>query len=396
MATTNMTLILPEVSATLGPQWATQLNTALTLVDAHDHSTGKGVKVTPSGLNINTDLSLQSNDLTLVRTVAFDSQAAALSSSDIRSVYSVLGDLYWNNGSGTAVQITSGASVQSSASTISRAFERLAVNANKVILAGDTYSYLDTDTGSSVTYTLPAANAVSAGRFYEFKDSTGGAAANPITINRAGADTVDGGTQYIISQNYGSIRLVSDGTSKWMLNERKFTASKVVVTDANGNKTTATTSTTEVQLLAGLTSVKNITNWTSWTPTGNFTTNTTYTGVYRRVGDTGEFQVNMAFAGAPNLVDQDIDLPPGLTIDVSKLPGSANTQIVGTCQARNTGSTFESGVVKYGTTTTVNLYYFSATPNPSSIDQGTRTFPFTIGNTDAITATFSVPIVEYA
>lgn len=215
MATTNMTLILPTVSATLGPLWATELNTALTLVDSHDHSTGKGVKITPSGLNINTDLSLQSNDLTLVRTVALNSQAATLSASDVRAVYSVLGDLYWNNGSGTAVQITSGASVQSSASTISRAFERLAVNANKTILAGDAYSYLDTDTGSSVTYTLPAANSVSAGRFYEFKDSTGQAATNNITINRAGADTIDGATSLVINTNYGCNRLVSDGSTKW-------------------------------------------------------------------------------------------------------------------------------------------------------------------------------------
>lgn len=215
-----MTLILPTPSATLGPLWATQLNTALTLVDAHDHSTGKGVKVTPSGLNINTDLSFQSNSLTLVKTVAFDSQSATLASSNIRSVYSVSGDLYYNNGSGTPVQITSGTSVQSSASTIARAFERVAVNANKTILAADTYSFLDTDTGSAIVYTLPAANSVSAGRFYEFKDSTGGAASNNITINRAGADTIDGLTTLVINAAYGSTRLVSDGSTKWMIGTR--------------------------------------------------------------------------------------------------------------------------------------------------------------------------------
>lgn len=237
--TTNMTLVLPTVSATLGPLWASELNAALTLVDSHDHSTGKGVKVTPSGLNINDDLPLNSNDLTTVRTVALDSQSATLSASDIRAVYSVLGDLYWNNGSGTAVQITSGASVQSSASTIARAFERLSVNANKTILAADTYSYLDTDTGSSVTYTLPAANAVAAGRFYEFKDSTGQAATNNITINRAGADTIDGATSFVINANYGSVRLVSDGNSKWMLNP-SVTQSKITTFTSNGTWTKST------------------------------------------------------------------------------------------------------------------------------------------------------------
>lgn len=233
--TSNMSLVLPAVSATLGPLWASELNTALSLVDTHDHSSGKGVKVTPAGLNINSDLAFNSNDLTTVRTVMFDAQSATLA--DIRAIYSVNGDLYWNNGSGTAVQITSGASVQSSASTIARAFERLAVSGNKTILAADTYSYLDTNTGSSIIYTLPAANAVAAGRFYEFKDSTGQAATNNITINRAGADTIDGATSLVISKNYGVTRLVSDGTSKWMTADPLTGFIQVVPFTANGTYT---------------------------------------------------------------------------------------------------------------------------------------------------------------
>ena len=54
MATTpNMTLDLPVVSTTPGPTWATAVNEAFDTVDTHDHSTGNGVKITPTGLNIN-------------------------------------------------------------------------------------------------------------------------------------------------------------------------------------------------------------------------------------------------------------------------------------------------------------------------------------------------------
>ena len=43
--TTNMGLVLPTPGERLGPTWATDLNTALTLVDSHDHSSGKGIQI---------------------------------------------------------------------------------------------------------------------------------------------------------------------------------------------------------------------------------------------------------------------------------------------------------------------------------------------------------------
>ena len=119
--TTLMNLVLPVPGAAgqVGPTWATNLNTALTLIDSHDHSSGKGQKVTPAGININADLTLAGFNLTTVNSARFSSQSAALSgSSDKIAVYSVLGDLYWNNSSGTAVQITSGGSVAGASGTI--------------------------------------------------------------------------------------------------------------------------------------------------------------------------------------------------------------------------------------------------------------------------------------
>lgn len=119
MATANLGMDLPTVSSTLGPAWATKLNAALELLDAHDHTSGKGARVPSAGLNIDADLPFNSKNATLLRTVRFASQSGALAvSTDLGCVYNVNGDLYWNNGSGTAVQITSGASVNAGSGSI--------------------------------------------------------------------------------------------------------------------------------------------------------------------------------------------------------------------------------------------------------------------------------------
>lgn len=63
-----------------------------------------------------------------------------------------------------------------------------------------------------------------------------------------------------------------------------------------------------------------ITDWQTYTPTGSWTTNTTYSGRWRRVGDTLEAQINVGLAGAPNTADLTVNfLPPGLTVDTAKL-----------------------------------------------------------------------------
>lgn len=63
-----------------------------------------------------------------------------------------------------------------------------------------------------------------------------------------------------------------------------------------------------------------ITDWISYTPTGSWIANTTYTGRWRRVGDTLEAQVNVGLTGAPTVADLTISfLPSGLSIDTAKM-----------------------------------------------------------------------------
>lgn len=61
--------------------------------------------------------------------------------------------------------------------------------------------------------------------------------------------------------------------------------------------------------------------WTAATTSaGSFTTNTTYSTFYRRVGDSIEMRTVLTFAGVPNSVTCTIGLPDNLVADTAKIP----------------------------------------------------------------------------
>lgn len=110
--TANMNLNLPTPEVTLGPEWATALNTALDLVDSHDHTSGKGVQVPTAGLNIDANLDFNENKATNLAAVQLQNLAAPDAGAlNANSVQIVNGDLWAINGAGVAVQITSGSTV---------------------------------------------------------------------------------------------------------------------------------------------------------------------------------------------------------------------------------------------------------------------------------------------
>lgn len=114
-----MGLDLPVVGpgGTQGPTWATMLNDALGLVDSHDHSTGKGTKVTPAGMTINQDLPFANNNLTGLRQSRYQDQGGNLSvAADNGGFYRNGDDIYWRDGAGNNVRITAGGNVNASGS----------------------------------------------------------------------------------------------------------------------------------------------------------------------------------------------------------------------------------------------------------------------------------------
>lgn len=65
------------------------------------------------------------------------------------------------------------------------------------------------------TITLPAGVD---GRVVAIVDAVGGASTNAITINRAGSDTIVGGTSYTINLNYGGVKFLFFGaTNTWII-----------------------------------------------------------------------------------------------------------------------------------------------------------------------------------
>lgn len=110
----NMNLPVPVVGVEPGPDWATQINNCMALIDSHTHTTGSGVQINPSGLDINADLSFSGNNATLLRTARFQNQNTTLSGvADLSCIYSsgVDGDLYYNDGSGSQIRITQSGAV---------------------------------------------------------------------------------------------------------------------------------------------------------------------------------------------------------------------------------------------------------------------------------------------
>lgn len=116
----NMSLLIPNVGVDPGPDWANNLNASLSIIDGHSHTPGSGVQITPSALDINSDLTMQKNNLTVVRTVRFDPQVSAIAalSPDIGCLYEAGVDLYYNDGSGNQIRITQGGAVAGASGTI--------------------------------------------------------------------------------------------------------------------------------------------------------------------------------------------------------------------------------------------------------------------------------------
>lgn len=114
--TPNMNLPVPVPGTDPGPDWATNIVADMYGIDSHDHSTGKGVPITPDGLSISSDLPFNGNSATTVKSVVFSVQSVPLTT--LGSIYESGVDLYYTDGSGNQVRITQGGSVTGSSGTI--------------------------------------------------------------------------------------------------------------------------------------------------------------------------------------------------------------------------------------------------------------------------------------
>jgi len=138
-----------------------------------------------------------------------------------------------------------------------------------------------------------------------------------------------------------------------------------------------------------------ISDWVSFTPTGSWSSNTTYTGIWRRIGSNAEIKYNVATSGAPTASQLTLNLPSGLTIDTTKMLTTSNTTAIG-----------------YGSTLVVAAYPIVPTYKSTSdfyvrvLGHGgtyddigtllTNTIPNTYGASSEINTTVFVPITGWS
>lgn len=243
----NMSLIVPVTGVDPGPDWANNLNASLSIIDAHNHSLGSGVQITPSGINISSDLSFNANNAIAFKSVRFTSQASPLSSgSDIGCLYESGVDLYYNDGSGNQIRITQGGSVAGATGTITglpsgTASASYASSSGTFVFQQATSTAANLDV-ASIAIRYPGSYPSPAGNFIQLQAPTSlssgyaltlpalpGANNTFLTINTSGSISsnivVDNSTLAISSNN---IIVKASGITTNELADNSVTTSKIV------------------------------------------------------------------------------------------------------------------------------------------------------------------------
>ena len=74
---------------------------------------------------------------------------------------------------------------------------------------------VDVNVSQATTLTLPTNSPI--GTNYIIKDTSGNASTNVITIASGSGETIEGSGNKYINTNYGLLKLVYDGTNKWLI-----------------------------------------------------------------------------------------------------------------------------------------------------------------------------------
>jgi hypothetical protein len=139
-----------------------------------------------------------------------------------------------------------------------------------------------------------------------------------------------------------------------------------------------------------------VTDWVAFTPTGSWNTNTTYTGFYKRVGDTLHMWIKISLSGSPNTTSHltVTSFPGSAAIDTAKmLDTSSNFRIGSGSAAYGSGPVTYDIMATYSSTTQIELrMWVDGAQEWASINTGDLVVfgAFTSGN--FVTALITVPI----
>lgn len=204
----NMNLPVPVVSVDPGPDWATNLNSCLSDIDSHNHTPGQGVQITPAGININTDLPINGNNLTTARSLRFSAQASPLATaSDKGCIYESGVDLYYNDGSGNQIRLTQSGSPAGATGTITG----LPSGTASASFSGTTFTFQSsTNTPASMNLgPTKIAQAVASG--FGVTISAAGAQAGDYALTLPTA--LPSNQSYVISDSSGNLSFLFNGAN---------------------------------------------------------------------------------------------------------------------------------------------------------------------------------------
>lgn len=224
-----------------------------------------------------------------------------------------------------------------------------------VVLNTDDAIFVDTSGGATVL-TLPDC-ATNSGKVFKFKKTT--ADFNPITVTRAGSDTIFGiasATTTTLDTIGEEVEIVSLGSTVWQVLNRKIPST-----------------------------------WTAYTPAySSFGTVSSSSASWRRVGDSMEIQAYF-ISGTVTGAIASFTFPSG-SIDTAKISVGNTTgapgQVVGTY---GTQTSTGNGYVVTATATSAGLLYFGDDTNGSNRIQATNASDIT-GNTTSFSFNCRIPI----
>jgi hypothetical protein len=140
-----------------------------------------------------------------------------------------------------------------------------------------------------------------------------------------------------------------------------------------------------------------ITDWnTSWTPTGTLSTNVTYYGKWRKVGDSMQIEGMISFSGANTQGVANITLPNSANLDTTKFsPVATGRAVFGSARIYDS-STDQSydAVVTYDTATSIRFSRGDTTAGSATDTSSNR--PITFASGDIIAFNAIVPILGWS
>ena len=179
-------------------------------------------------------------------------------------------------------------------------------------------------------------------------------------------------------------------------------------TSTNWNKLVSPAAGTEGQFLAYDVATKSyiptdtlqgslnpVTDWISFTPTGSWTTNTTYIGYKKQIGDEMFYEVRVAVSGgAPVGGTLTINIPDGGVIDATKTSAEPSDNAnLGQVTVLDAGTGRFRGGVDYNDSTSVRVSVFNNSGVYEDHAPVTLTVPMIFTTNDEVHIKFHVPIV---